>query len=298
VAKASLACLTDMSAATARRQIDLEDLCGLAATLAVERLRACDLRPAIEAVEVAERERHAHVVDQVPQPRSQVRRGQLITLVIGQSTAAERVLPPALPSRAVEHRRERLGIELADALDDLEPGEKQTSEPDVTARPAAPGLPPAPQEERTDRPPTRSEARKDRVRRRRLPRPFAVVFAAAAIAAVVLLANAGHPVRHLPRPAAARPPGSLLEISEPRQMTAVRARLRSARPGPRTLIRVPRNGPHTAVSRQPSQTDAAIAAMVGSHAPPRATTARVFSAPSSSPPSPTGPLPGPYPNEP
>lgn len=75
-----------MTVATARREIDLEDLSGLPAAIAIDRLRACELRPAIEPVDVEDPADHAHVHDHAPHANTTVRRGQLIRLLIGQAS--------------------------------------------------------------------------------------------------------------------------------------------------------------------------------------------------------------------
>ena len=93
-----------MTAATARREIDLEDLSGLPATTAIDRLRARELRPAIEPVEVTDPADHGRVVDHMPHANAAVRRGQLITLLIGQANH-----PPDPAPSAGESQTEAAG---------------------------------------------------------------------------------------------------------------------------------------------------------------------------------------------
>lgn len=72
------------TASLRRRELLLEDLTGLAAVNAIDRLRELELRPAVEGCETGDADQHGLVVAQEPSADSPVRRAQLITLVVGQ----------------------------------------------------------------------------------------------------------------------------------------------------------------------------------------------------------------------
>jgi hypothetical protein len=76
----------------ARRETRLQDLCGLAAKVAIGQLRALELRPAIEPHDTADPDAHGRVVAHDPAAGEPVRRGQLVTLLIGHTPC-----PPAPP---------------------------------------------------------------------------------------------------------------------------------------------------------------------------------------------------------
>jgi hypothetical protein len=317
-----------MSAATARREIDLEDLSGLPATAAIDRLRACELRPAIEPVDVADPADHGHVVDQNPHANATVRRGQLVTLLIGQASRPPDRKPSAKQPdvrddldavpvlRAPSHtgNPERLegtagppgqdGAELVCGSTSVLTPVAGHAPPLAAAHPAMPSVPAAPKEPAMR--PTAAGAPlcrpATRPRTRRLV-GLAVTAAAGILAATVMLAPGGssrhlRSTEHAPAqtatPREARPPAAAAR----RQ-----ARLTRVPSVGRDMPRRRRTGPPAAAAATP-QTPTTSA--VSSWAPARPAAPRRGAAapaePQSTtqvlPPSPTGPLPGPPPNQP
>jgi PASTA domain len=115
--------------AVRRREVLLEDLTGLAAVNAIDRLRELELRPAVEACETDEADQHGLILAHEPSADSRVRRAQLITLVVGQHPDTKAVsrhgrprdLPGSRPGRPNENRAE-LAVE-NEAMSPIAPAE-------------------------------------------------------------------------------------------------------------------------------------------------------------------------------
>jgi hypothetical protein len=84
-----------------RREVVLDDLTGLAAISAIARLRELELRPAVEPCDTDRLEQHGFVVAHDPSADCQVRRAQVITLLVGQHVEAGAHPPPALEDPAL-----------------------------------------------------------------------------------------------------------------------------------------------------------------------------------------------------
>ena len=317
-----------MTAATARREIDLEDLSGLPATTAIDRLRARELRPAIEPVEVTDPADHGRVVDHMPHANAAVRRGQLITLLIGQANHPPDPAPSAGESQPdatgrLDATSSRTSQPLLPTLASSTPppGRRPRSRP--TPRPRG-RLQSHPRPRR--HPPTRPAHPPSRPGATRIPRdrPLpsprhaerrgtrvwggggwsalagAAVAVILAVAATLTPAGPGQPrrspapaARLVPsKPAAAPPPAP----GTPRRTTAHSTRALSDKPGAQRR--------HPAPPQAPAATSQATSASTVSNSPrarpavsPPSISARAERQ-STPPPSPTGPLPGPYPNQP
>ncbi len=317
-----------MTAATARREIDLEDLSGLPATTAIDRLRARELRPAIEPVEVTDPADHGRVVDHMPHANAAVRRGQLITLLIGQANH-----PPDPAPSAGESQTEAAGRPDATLLlheptvtanareleatagptpeieaDDTIP--RPPTEPPAPAPPPAhaagtPSVPPGRHQDPPRRTPTVASTRRA-ARHTRLARRGLVALAGAAVAVILAVAatltpaGPGQPrrwqapaARLVPsKPAAAPPPAP----GTPHRVTAHSTRALSDKQGAQRRHPAPPQAP-AATSQATSASSVSNSPRARPAASPPSPSARAERQ-STPPPSPTGPLPGPYPNQP
>ena len=109
-----------------RREVVLEDLTGLPAASAISRLRELELRPAVEACDTERADQHGRVLAHEPCGESTVRRAQLITLLVGQHCDgrhhAKLPQPPVVrrsrPSGA-ENARQQPGLLLRPEAPDL-----------------------------------------------------------------------------------------------------------------------------------------------------------------------------------
>ncbi len=114
------------SATSHRREIELEDLCGLRAPEAIAWLRKRELRPAVEPCETDDPARRGCVLEQYPCAGARVRHGQLIVVIVGGQPASPGPEPdrPLGRDGASESGR-RPGLAPAAALieieDDVEP---------------------------------------------------------------------------------------------------------------------------------------------------------------------------------
>lgn len=322
-----------MTAATARREIDLEDLSGLPATTAIDRLRARELRPAIEPVEVTDPADHGRVVDHLPHANAAVRRGQLITLLIGQANH-----PPDPPPSAGESQPEATGrldaacllhepTASADARElDATAGPTSEIDADATApRPPTEPLAPAPPPVRAagtrsvpprrhEKPPTPTlpvASTRRAARHTRLGRRGLVGLAGAAVAVILAVAatltptGPGQPRRSpapaarlaTSRPAAAPPPAP----GAPRRLTAPSTRTLPDKPALQRRHPAPPEAPAATSHATTSHATSASTVSNSPRAQPAVSPPRISARAerqSTPPPSPTGPLPGPYPNQP
>lgn len=302
---------------TARRETRLQDLSGLGAQTAIGQLRDLELRPAIEPHDTTDPTAHGRVIAHDPPAGEPVRRGQLITLLIGHAPD-----PPARSDPPAQRPDAHPATSQA--------GPALAQEPALSA---ARWVEPLPDEQLT--PPRRastdqwleldddtchpdehdpatqvspvsaevSAARPGRLRRVGT-RAGAALIAAAAITAFLL---SGHPAsRRPPRPAvAARPvasaPSSHLPANHrPRRAPVSRPLAATARPQPAVRRRSLHRPAATTLPRVLQTTRPLPATASGSDTattvhPPAPAGA---SAASVAPPSPTGPLPGPYPIQP
>lgn len=317
-----------MSTFTARREVTLAELTGLPAATAVELLRTAELHPSIEAAEITDPVRQGRVVGQAPQAGSQVRRGELVTLWVGHTP------PPTDPHQQPEQAPQGFPLTgetvdddraagLSD-IDDVELGmpvltleaiaRTRVSDDELTGLEPA-GDPsvdrPASEPEATPTPAPRPAARPDswapgiRRPRRLLGCALAVALAAAvAMAALPARRASRPPVADVARSVPVRPPllpapthhparrGSSRPIATPRRMPR-RPVTRARKPEPATTGRAATVAPTPVPSRvSPTNRPAApIRAVV-------TTTTAVTDRRVGVPPSPTGPVPGPYPNQP
>jgi hypothetical protein len=85
-----------------QRELELEDLVGLPAMEAIDRLRAAELRPAVEPCETADAGRHGTVIAHDPGCGRAVRRSQLIKLLVGQACPQDREVPATTQKTSVE----------------------------------------------------------------------------------------------------------------------------------------------------------------------------------------------------
>jgi hypothetical protein len=295
---------------TARRETRLQDLSGLAAQTAIGRLRELELRPAIEPHDTSDCEAHGRVIAHDPMAGEPVRRGQLITLLIGHAphlTSPDRLAPApgskSGPPPAMRPVAEALAPPAAGpARGDL-PADELTTAPAATsadcdqapdedcsteAPDAARDDPPV-----DDVPAARPERRYWRVAVRA---GTAVVVAAAATTILV----SGHAASTRPqRPAVA---ADRAIPSTPPPTPSVSAPARGVSPRRRRPPVARREPVSRTRSRHPSA--ARASALAPSAAPVtgpsrRAETTVDPPAPAPvvrvAPPSPTGPLPGPYP---
>ncbi|MGO9958362.1 MAG: PASTA domain-containing protein [Solirubrobacteraceae bacterium] len=330
------------TATSHRREIELEDLCGLAAPEAIERLRGRELRPAIEPYEVDDPARHACVLEQHPPAGERVRHGQLVTLIVGQHTppsAAAEVPLPAHDAPAVDREPELAqratwtGQERSSAMPASAAGVEDESEPQAVLEEPEPelgvisaGWQPIP-DDQAPLPPPAGRARGGGVASRRGRRRQRWVW----VLAVVLVGLAGLSLVAGQRRAAgshgvARAVSSLRsETSVTSSTTSPATSVTSATvpsaaaraAGPRPARRRRADHHHReqrgAVSALPvaaasasTPASAPVAPVAGApeSAPPAPalTTPRAAAAPAGSgvvvvPPSATGPLAGPYPNQ-
>jgi len=303
----------------ARRETRLQDLSGLGAQAAIAQLRDLELRPAIEPHDTSDPTAHGRVIAHDPPAGEPVRRGQLITLLIGHvpdppaslptrrsnahSTAAQAGPAPGeelAPSgeRSVEPPADEQltprQTASADQSLELDDDVCHPDEPDLAtqASPMAAGVP---------------AARSGR-RLRRVGTRVGAAFIVVAAIATMLLWGQSAPTR-APRPAvaAARPAASASASSPqpsahhpPRQRPARRPQAAPARPELAIRKHSPRQPAARTVPRARQTTGALPATASGSDIettvhPPASAAASAMPV---APPSPIGPLPGPYPIQP
>ncbi len=338
-----------------RREVELEDLCGLVAPAAIERLRELELRLAIEPYEVEDPARHACVLEQHPSAGERVRHGQLVTLLVGQHTSpgAATELPlsahgaapavdrePELAQRATGTVKEPPSAMSASAAGGEDESESRAvvEEPELVVTPA--GWQPDP-DDQTPLSPSAGPVRGGEVasrRRRRCVPVLAVVLVG--LAGLSLLAGqrraaGSHAVARAVSPvrsetsrtsttsaatSATSPPAppAAARAAEPRP--PLRRRTEEHHPAHRAGLSAPRvaaaragtpaPAPGAPVVAAPESPTPAPAATTPPHAatPPAAQAPAAAPAPAAAagsagsrtvvfPPSPTGPLGGPYPNQ-
>jgi hypothetical protein len=303
-----------------RREIELDDLTGLCAAEAIDRLRALELRPAVEAWDVEDRSEHGVVVAHDPPKSSQVRRSELITLLVGQHavpapTGRDGSELSDTPSRAeVRSSVPTVSTPFVDApvaltgpadwsprtkCDHGIEGQQRTDRPvvaDVRSATEAVGLP------------------RPRLGRRLMLGRFAALLLALAAVVVLMLDSAARVTRPLAggqsgagtalapnassrqRPSAGGEPSSRRATESARRPPRAAYRHRAGRPvaGQPWARRSRAAGVSAVHQLAVIATPAVGASPAGS---PRAATAGDGSpAPAIDPPSPTGPSPGPLPN--
>jgi len=109
-----------------RRETCLQDLSGLAAQTAIGQLRDLELRPAIEPHDTSDPTAHGRVIAHEPPAEEPVRRGQLITLLIGHAPDPPASLPPRARRSTVHPTTAQAGPAPAE---ELEPTAARSVEP-------------------------------------------------------------------------------------------------------------------------------------------------------------------------
>jgi hypothetical protein len=297
---------------SARREIELEDLCGLPAVAAVDRLRAAELRPAVEPVDTQDSAQRGRVIDHAPGAHSRVRRGQLITLLIGQ--AAHTAEPAGATDMSVEHEPDLPAVPaarstpVAPVAHDVAPLVRRS--PDEHDPHDAPEHVEAPIERgpRTDDPqglPPAAELRDEPAdpssggHRGAVTALVVVLFAMAGAGVMVGHAASLPATRTAQRPLVTTLTVRVVAPARPAGRARVRPERRSPRPRPRPHRRVaPTAAPRITppAPPPPAPDPAPVAPVAAPRVAPHRVPART-APPVVVPPSPTGPLPGPYPEQ-